>query len=401
MRRYPPTPGNPHPPAHRRMLAALGALAVAAAEQPGQCLPSARPPPDAPPRPVRELNALIAEYEGGLAALRHERREAYREARRAGSADVFASGLDLPVVPAADDAGAPPPPAMDQWLTPRAWSEVGERVSALSLLPSPPSRGAHPPGGRAPAPPAFYVVGDALGRLHFYQYPQTPLLAEPYDTKHGAAVTAIGFGRRDQSLLVTAASDGSVHTHNLTLPRVPRAPRAARRKKGEPEAPPPPPPTPTPLAVEFGLVADSPANAAAVTGLQIYRRHRHEMVVVADSAGTIRVLFSNGTEYASADTAVLSNPPPRQASRKRRAAARDGADARADGPENDEGNGSANEPKPPAGVVAIRASSSPKVAQFVAISIGRDVRTPTPLKLNRKKKKKRRKMSKNGREMAV
>ena len=81
------------------MLAALGALAVAAAEQPGQCLPSARPPPDAPPRPVRELNALIAEYEGGLAALRHERREAYREARRAGSADVFASGLDLPVVP--------------------------------------------------------------------------------------------------------------------------------------------------------------------------------------------------------------------------------------------------------------------------------------------------------------
>ena len=146
--------------------------------------------------------------------------------------------------------------------------------------------------------------------------------------------------------------------------------RPSRPTTGSPSAP-----TPTPLAVEFGLVADSPANAAAVTGLQIYRRHRHEMVVVADSAGTIRVLFSNGTAYASADTAVLSNPPPRQASRKRRAAARDGADARADGPENDEGNGSANETKPPAGVVAIRASSSPKVAQFVAISIGRDVRT--------------------------
>ena len=82
------------------MLAALGALAVAAAEQPGQCLPSARPPPDAPPRSVSELNALIAEYEGGLAALRRERREAYREARRAGSPDVFASGLDLPAAPA-------------------------------------------------------------------------------------------------------------------------------------------------------------------------------------------------------------------------------------------------------------------------------------------------------------
>ena len=321
-----------------------------------------------PPRSIGELTALIAQYEEGLDALRRERAGAVQIARDAGSPEVIAPGVDFPT------PGDGPVPEVDKWLEPVAWFHVGEKISALAVMPAVQARGTRAPrpaGSRSPPPPTYYAVGDVTGRLHFFKYPEERLLTQPYDTQHGTAVTAIGFGRRDEHLLVTAAADGSVHMHNITLPKAPRPVRTHKRKDGEPEAPPPPPPEPTPLTVEFDRVAHGPDDdGAAATGLQIYRRHRHEMIVVADAAGSIRVMFANGTEYAASNTTALSNPPPPAQKRGKKNAASKANEVAAD----------AAEPapplppmQPPAGVVAIQGATNAKIAQFIAISIGKAI----------------------------
>lgn len=349
-------------------LAASAAVACGASQEEQdaargqQCALPEQRDPEQPPRSIAALTALIAQYEAGLDALRRERVEAFQIAREAGSPEVIAAGLDFPT------PGDGPPPPMDRWLEPKAWFHVGEKLSALSALPPVPPRGSRPPGSKPPVMPTYYVAGDVEGRLHFFKYPEERLLAQPYDTQHGAAITAIGFGRRDEHLLVTAAADGSVHMHNLTLPQVPRAVRPPKRKPGEPVPPPPPPPEPTPLTVEFGRVAYGPdGDGAAVTGLQVYRRHRHEMVVTADDAGSIRVLFANGTEYAASNTSDLSNPPPPA---KKRGKQKGGSKAEAPATAAAEPAPPPPPLKPPAGVIAMRASTSAKVAQFIAVSIG-------------------------------
>ena len=318
-----------------------------------------------PPRSIGELTALIAQYEAGLDALRRERAEAVQIARDAGSPEVIAPGVDFPT------PGDGPVSEMDKWLEPVAWFHVGEKISAMAAMPAVPARGNRAPGSRSPPPPTYYAVGDVNGRLHFFKYPDERLLTQPYDTKHGAAVTAIGFGRRDEHLLVTAAADGSVHMHNITLPKAPRPVRTPKRKDGEPDAPAPPPPEPTPLTVEFDSVAHGPDDdGAAVTGLQIYRRHRHEMIVVANTAGSIRVMFANGTEYAASNTTALSNPPVSANKRGKKNAASKTTEPAADSAEP------ASPPpplQPPAGVVAIQGATNSKIAQFIAISIGKAI----------------------------
>ena len=83
-----------------------------------------------PPRSIGELTALIAQYEAGLDALRRERAEAFQIARDAGSPEVIAQGVDFP------SPGEGPTPEMDKWLEPKSWFHVGEKISALSAMPT-------------------------------------------------------------------------------------------------------------------------------------------------------------------------------------------------------------------------------------------------------------------------
>lgn len=175
-----------------------------------------------------------------LARLRSERRNALRLARAAGSADAYAS-LALP-------STARSAVEADPWLQPTAWFELEARISAVSMLPA----------AVAPAPrlhgnvtAQYFVLGDTSGKLHFYSCLAEPLLPAPYNTGHTAAITAIGFGRRDSSLLVTAAADGTIRFHNFARP-VPvralvRAAGDAQRGGGPAKGLLPPPPAPTPM----------------------------------------------------------------------------------------------------------------------------------------------------------
>ena len=61
--------------------------------------------------------------------------------------------------------------------------------------------------------------------LHFFKYPSKLLLK--YDSQHTSPIVAIDFGKKDDQLLITAAEDGSIHFHNISLPRAVRAGRGA------------------------------------------------------------------------------------------------------------------------------------------------------------------------------
>ena len=90
---------------------------------------------------------------------------------------------------------------MDEWLRPLVAQciETEDSLSAAVAVPFSPN-----------PDEAFFMLGDAAGMLHVYQFPAKKLLS--YDTQHGAAVTTIAFGKRDDSLLVTAAADGSLES---------------------------------------------------------------------------------------------------------------------------------------------------------------------------------------------
>eukprot|EP01047_Picozoa_sp_COSAG01_P041757 COSAG01_NODE_3602_length_5887_cov_20.077229_6_plen_433_part_00 len=363
------------------------------------------------PRKVSALNAEIStlrdeirDREAKLSALRQERREALQLARSVGDSEPFASRMEFPSP--SDSSTQPAAYPADKWLKPLAWFESGAELTALAIVPAPAVG-----NQRWDASASYYVLGDMHGRLHVYRYPAESMLSMPYDTRHKAAITAIAFGLWDHSLLVTAAADGSIHIHNLTRPVLPRRlrrmPSAPDRAGAAEEGPPPPLLVPSPLQVRnecssyeifgsyiscrqyltaaarpdkrdccaslkvsFRAAASSlpgDNDGRAVTCLQVYLRRRQEMIVAAHANGAIRILFANGTEMLSRSTR-LTLPPAEGSDLGKGGVDKDAAVQVPSSDHFDEGATLGG------GVVAMRASFSRAIGQYLALTTGSDIR---------------------------
>jgi hypothetical protein len=245
---------------------------------------------------ITELDTLISQKQQELDALKVQRKRALEQIQPDTGGSGAATGLDFPGAKTLDDDETVPYSEYEDrpdMLLPRTWFEVGSSVSALATVPF--QRGGE----------SFYVIGDVNGMLNFFKYPSKLLMQ--YDTKHTSPIVAIEFGRREDTFMITAAEDGSVHFHNMSLPKPPRQGNGKRREQTNLGAG-----VWTTLEVscylEWSQASLSEPNAASsavatrgkssVTALQMYRRMRHEMLVVGFADGTIRVFYSNGTEHA-------------------------------------------------------------------------------------------------------
>ena len=220
-----------------------------------------------------------------------EKRASLARTRAQGKINADLAAVALTALQFPDEPGAAAEQETDRWLVPRKWFEVEDTLSAVAAVPV------------SFSGESYFLLGDAMGMLQVYQFPSKKLMQ--YDTQHGCAVTSIGFGKRDDSLLVTGAADGTVHIHELRLPRKERPKRRPRVKGASPLPPPPPSFTSLTLelkhkvpAVESAPAETAPQSGTEATCIQVYRRLRVEMIVVGDAAGHIRVLFSNGTQFS-------------------------------------------------------------------------------------------------------
>ena len=93
----------------------------------------------------------------------------------------------------------------------------------------------------------------------------------------------------------------------------------------------------------------------AVTGLQLYRRHRIEMIVAVDAAGNLTIFFENGTELLSRATALPSG-----------ASAKNETEGGATG--HAEAAEAVGYPNSIEGVVAIASSAAPNLGQYFVLT---------------------------------